>query len=100
MITSPKAIATPTWPSWCVRASTTTAPALRRPARTCRSPRRPARGCGSAATAPRSGEHREWLGHHVGLHRLDDRAVHAVGSLVGELDRHVLEAGLRETALV
>src|SRR5579862_4402542 len=98
MITSPKVIATPTWPSWCVLASTITAP---QPAKTsanvpivsATSARRSARLIRLAARRRRRGfDYRQTLPlGSVRLDRLHDCAVHAVGYLVGEFDRDFIE---------
>src|ERR671925_652546 len=99
MITSPKVIATPTWPSACVFALTITAPA---PANT--NANVPIASATSAPTAPASAaacagrlKNRQSLAlGRARFARLDDRAVHPVCHLVRELDRHILETGLLE----
>src|SRR5947209_4803228 len=100
MITSPKLIATPTWPSCCVFASTMIAP---QPAKT--SAKVPIASAVNARNSPRFMRRpvqEARLGWRCGRGRRrragsrssgrDARAVHPVCDLVRELDGHVLEA--------
>src|SRR5919201_3643874 len=96
MITSPKVIATPTWPSACVFASTITAPApantsAKVPIASATSARASGTGINNSRRSPQAESQAAPSRRLARLARLHDRAVHPICDPVRELDRHVLE---------